>query len=240
MPGTSPTGRGLIPTWLWICLAFASLPRAARAGDVEELATLANDVNQEYCAEIYTQDVRLAAQGYQRVAAAWEAVDLGYEENSSSILLYWRAVLAQCLGQDEIAQRDLLDLVQRSTDAEDDELAGMLGDAQRRLKRLEARSDRRSPASGRLGTARTVFLVGSAVTATTGFAVCLGAYRVGSLQTEEAPYKAARRANIGGFVVGLTGIGIGVTCLLTLAAPTKSGGVVTLSPGPITFIEIRF
>lgn len=240
MPSILHAGGTLLPTRLWICLTFASVPCAAHADDVEELATLANDVNQEYCAEIYAQDVRLAAQGYQKVAAAWESVDLGYEETRSSILLYWRAVLAQCLGQDEIAERDLQYLVQRLTDTNESDLAGVLGDAQRRLKRLEAQPDRAPSAFDRLDTARTVLLVGGAVTATTGFAVCLGAYRVGSLQTEEAPFVAARRANIAGLVVGLTGVGIGVTCLLSLAVPTRSGAAVSLLPGPITFVEIRF
>lgn len=240
MPRTSTTGLALHPIWLWICLACASSPGIARADDVEGLATLANDVNQEYCAEIYAQDVGLAAQGYQKVAAAWEAVDLGYENTDSSVLLYWRAVLAQCLGQAEIAERDLQVLVQREADAEDSDIAGMLGDAQRRLKRLAAQPDPARPAFGRLDTTRSVLLVGGAVTATAGFAVCLIGYRIGSLQTEEAPFKAARRANIAGFVVGLTGVGIGVTCLLTLAAPSKSKAAIALSPGPITFVEIRF
>jgi hypothetical protein len=233
-------GRLLQPTWLWICLALASSPGAARAADVEELAVLANDVNQEHCAGIYTQDVSLAAQGYQKVAGAWETVDLGYEETRSPVLLYWRAVLAQCLGQDEIAERDLQEFAQQQDGTDDSDLAGMLGDAQRRLKRLAVKPDPAPPAFGGLDPPRTVLLVGAAVTAGTGFAICLGAYRTGSLQTEEAPYIAARRANIAGLVVGLTGVGIGLTCLLTLAVPHESDATVALLPGPISFVEIRF
>ncbi len=228
----------------WFQLLSASLiatsPALAAPGDeVENLAVLANDVNQEYCAEIYTQDVRLAAQGYQKVAGAWEAVDVGYEESGSSILLYWRGVLAHCLDQDEIAERDLRNLVEWTEGVDDEEIAGLVADAETRLKRLEAKDDP-APAIDRRRTGGTVLLVGGAATAVAGFAVSLGAYRSGAGLTEQAPYMAARRANIAGLAVGLTGVGIGVAGLLVLVIPPREDRPVAFLPGPVTYVTFRF
>lgn len=218
--------------------ALAACP--AFADDNDDLAVLANDVNQEYCAEIYTQDVRLAAQGYQKVASAWEAVDVGYEESGSSVLLYWRGVLAYCLDQDAIAERDLRNLVAWTDGVDDDELAGLVADAEARLKRLEAAAEEPATFIDRRQTGGTVLLVGGAATAVAGFAVSLGAYRVGAGQTEQAPYTAARRANIAGLAVGLTGLGVGVAGLLVLVIPSREDRPVVFLPGPITHVAFRF
>ncbi len=111
---------------------------AETAVDPAELAVRASDAHHEYCAEIYSGELSLVAAGYKEVAGLWEEVDAGHEQTSDPVLLYWRGVLALCLGQDDLARADLqgfLDVL------DDDRRAGlrpMVRDARQRLDRLDA------------------------------------------------------------------------------------------------------
>ncbi len=91
-----------------LILIFVVLPSAAAAQDRSfEVALEADRVNQEHCADLYTKEVDQAASATLAVAAAWQEVDVVYRETPAPYLLFWRGVLAQCLGRIEAAVADL-------------------------------------------------------------------------------------------------------------------------------------
>ena len=211
----------------------------AQATDSAALAVRANDVNLEYCAEIYLQDVTLAARGYQKVAEAWEAVDLGYRDSGDSALLYWRGVLAQCLGQRELAEEDLSNFVSWTEGVDDAELAAMVADAGSRLKRLEATAPVAVSRPSRRKVGAALLVSGGAITVT-GFAVNLVAYQRGRGLSEQDPYLSTRDAGIAGLIVGFSGVGVVVTGLLMAALPERKAAAISLSVGPVTSFSLRF
>ncbi len=96
-------------------LLFASLvvglalPLSSALADPSiDAATQASQVNQEECANVHTLKHNVSAAGMQRVVKVWAEVGRVYEdEGKASYLLFWRGVLAQCLGRDELAILDL-------------------------------------------------------------------------------------------------------------------------------------
>lgn len=232
-------------TTIWTCGLLLALAlahgrhAAAQETDVAPLAVHANDANLEHCAEIYQQDVALAARGYQRVAEVWEAVDLGYRESGDSTLLYWRGVLAQCLGQRELAQGDLDNFVNWTEGVDDAELAAMVTDAEARLKRLEATAPVAVSRPSRRKVGAALLVSGGAITVT-GFAVNLVAYQRGRGLSEQDPYLSTRDAGIAGLIVGFSGVGVVVTGLLMAALPERKAAAISLSVGPVTSFSLRF
>jgi len=105
--------------------------------DATDLAVLANDVHQEFCAEIYSGNVTLVAEGYRQVASTWEQVDTEYARKPDIVLLYWRGLLAQCLGQVELAQTDLAEFVDGLDKEQRASMRVMRLDAEKRLGRIE-------------------------------------------------------------------------------------------------------
>jgi len=219
-------------------LAVVGGPAAAQSTDVAALAVLANDVNHEYCAEIYLQDVALAARGYQKVAEAWETVDLGYRDSGDSSLLYWRGVLAQCLGQQELAGEDLGNFVRWTEGVDDAELAAMVSDAEARMKRLDTTAPVTTARPSRRKIGAALLVSGGGITVT-GFAVNLVAYQQGRGLNEEDPYQSTRNAGIAGLIVGFSGVGVVVTGLLMAVLPERDAAI-SLSVGPVTSFSLRF
>lgn len=105
----------------------------------DELAGLAAEVHQQHCADIYGGDIDLAAEGYSAVAPVWQQVNEVYAEEEQSFLLYWRGLLAQCLGQVEQCVADLEGFVE--AEGETGNLEAMVRDANRRLRRLRFQQD---------------------------------------------------------------------------------------------------
>jgi hypothetical protein len=125
----------------WTVLA----PPVARADAAVDAAVRANEVNRKLCGDAYSADVDRAADATRRVADAWAEVDRVHEQTRSSYLLFWRGVLAQCLGRPESARDDLEQFVA----AEDRKgpFADLVRQAERRLRRLGRKSE---PGSGPL------------------------------------------------------------------------------------------
>lgn len=93
---------------LLACLACLLLPALAAAQDgAMDLAMEADSVNQEHCADLYSSQVGQAASSTLAVAEVWGRLSEVYEATQAPYLLYWRGVLAQCLGRDEAAAEDL-------------------------------------------------------------------------------------------------------------------------------------
>ncbi len=213
---------------------------AAQTVDVGALAVQANEVNLEYCPELYMQDVELAAKGYQRVAQAWEAVDAGYREVGSSSLLYWRGVLAQCLGQHELALEDLSSFVRWTEGVDDAELAAMVADAETRVRRLETAASAGTtprPSRRRIGAALSI---SGGAAALAGFTLNLVAYERGTNLTDQAAYESTRTAGISGLVVGFAGAGVALAGLLMAVLPQREGVELSWVVGPVTSLTFRF
>jgi hypothetical protein len=237
MPWKQPVSALFVVGLLW-----PSTFARAQTSDVAELAVHANDVIAEHCAEIYAEDIALVARGYQEVAGAWEAIDEGYDDTGSSNLLYWRGVLAQCLGQQEMALADLHNFVRWTEGVDDEQLGGMVADADRRIRHLTtALGQTTNRATVRLTPreqAGATLLVSGGALAAAGFVVNVAAYQHGLQQTERDPFVADRNAGIAGLVVGYTGIGVAVAGVLTLALPERAE--VSVVVGPVTSVGFRF
>ena len=81
----------------------------AQAASSIDVATLASAVNQEQCANVHNiSKQQVSALGMQKVVEVWAEVGRIYEEQGRApYLLFWRGVLAQCLGRNELAVLDL-------------------------------------------------------------------------------------------------------------------------------------
>lgn len=100
-----------------------------------EAALEADRVNQEHCADLYSRQVGTVAQAMRTVSKTWEYVSEIYEETGAPYLLYWRGTLAQCLGQEAQAKRDLQAFV--DSQIQQTMFASLVRNAQGRLRRIE-------------------------------------------------------------------------------------------------------
>jgi hypothetical protein len=114
----------------------ATAQEAVQRPSQEELAVLANFVHQTHCADMQMGDVQVAAQGYQEVGRIWEQLDAAYSEGEEAYLLYWRGILAECLGQTEQAVEDLTTFTTAYADSLG--LALMVKDAHKRVLRIRS------------------------------------------------------------------------------------------------------
>ena len=135
----------------------------AFAGDLtDEAALAAHQTREEHCSDVGTINVTKAAASVTQVATVWQQVSEAYEAEQISYILYWRGMLAQCLGYDDKAVSDLSAFIK--SDAEHTESAGMLADARRRLNFLErGRSAPPPPPPSAASVLGVGFLVGSGV-----------------------------------------------------------------------------
>jgi hypothetical protein len=108
-----------------------------RAADpAVDAALQAEAVNAEHCANLYSAQAKRAASSNLAIAEVWSHVTDVYEATTSPFLLYWRGVLAQCLGRDEAAVADLEAFVEsQGTSAI---YASSVQQAKSRLKKLGA------------------------------------------------------------------------------------------------------
>lgn len=102
--------------WALVALTLA-LASPARADEASDAAMLADEVNQEQCANLYSGQVGRAAASTVAVGDAWGKVNTAYEQTGAPYLLYWRGALAQCLGRDEAAAADLTEFVESQGDS---------------------------------------------------------------------------------------------------------------------------
>lgn len=99
-----------------------------------EVALEADGINQEHCADLYTSQVGQAATATLAVAEVWQRVDQVYNQTQAPYLLFWRGVLAQCLGRDEAALVDLEAFVEQQS--ESSMFSDLVRQAKTRLRRL--------------------------------------------------------------------------------------------------------
>ena len=180
--------------WVMACLVGVLLcslePSVALAGEVTDAAALsAHATREQHCPDVGALDVTKAAASVAQVATVWQQVSEAYETEDVGYILYWRGVLAQCLGYDEKAIADLSTFIR--TDARHTEFVAMERDAQRRLRFLTRRAsgETLSRASMVLGIG---FLVGGGVLG--GLTLSQGVQVATNTQAfESAPHDAAGR-----------------------------------------------
>ncbi len=131
-----PSRAGLICV---VLLAVAGAPdsRADEPLPVVEAAELAFATHQSHCPDLAAGDTGVAAEALVEVGEVWAEVDRTYAMDPEPFLLYWRGVLAQCLGQETRAVDDLRGFYR--THRDDADLANLSKDARRRLALLGVR-----------------------------------------------------------------------------------------------------
>jgi hypothetical protein len=126
-------------------LALLFLTVAHAADPAEDVAARAQVVHEAHCADVAGADDAGAARAIGDVSDAWEDVARVHEETGATWLLYWRGLLAQCIGQNERATAALTQFV--DSESEDPGMATMVRDARRRLTRLGQGKTGSPPAS---------------------------------------------------------------------------------------------
>ncbi len=128
-------------------------------------------------------------------------------------------------------------------------LETMATDARKRLRRIGATGGatvvHRGPASGdaRLRQQRgagVALAIAGGVTAAAGLALNAAMYEQGRQETDQAAYGQQQTANHVGFVVGLTGAAIGTGGVIVLIASAPRASTLTLAPGPVSTLTVRF
>ena len=121
---------------LLLLISLVLAPAVGWAADpAEQVAARAQSAHEEYCAEVEAaKHEGDAARAIGEVSAVWADVAEVYEETGASWLLYWRGLLAQCIGQDERAAEALIGFLDSDPSASG--MDAMVRDAQLRLRRL--------------------------------------------------------------------------------------------------------
>ncbi len=116
-------------------LALLLLPASALAGPAEEIATRAQHAHEAHCPEVAgTEDEGDAARAIVEVGGVWAELADVHDATGATWLLYWRGLLAQCIGQDARAVEALIGFVESGAEAEG--MAAMVRNARKRLRRL--------------------------------------------------------------------------------------------------------
>jgi hypothetical protein len=118
-------------------------PGSAHADETADLAARAWEVHQARCAEVAAGSDSSAAASMVEVTEVWREVISSYERSGASFLLYWRGVLAECLGQPERAAEDLQLFV--SLEEFEDAFASQVRDARTRLRRMGVQTTEPTP-----------------------------------------------------------------------------------------------
>ena len=125
---------------LAVALLLLSPPSKAYADPSIDVATKASQMNQEECANVHNiSKQQVSALGMQKVVEVWAEVGRVYEQQGKApYLLFWRGVLAQCLGRSELAVLDLESFV--ATQKNQTMFADLVRQSKTRLKRLGGRA----------------------------------------------------------------------------------------------------
>ncbi len=110
------------------------LPTLALAGPANDAALAAWDVHQQHCAAAVGADVAMTAGSMEIVLPVWQDVDRVYAETGEAYLLYWRAVLALCVQQGDLAGQDLQDFL--CAEGANPMFTELASDAETRLRRM--------------------------------------------------------------------------------------------------------
>lgn len=108
-------------------------------------AAEASQIRDQYCTDASNDAITLEAEGTARVSAVWARVSRSYDASQAVYLLYWRALLGQCIDKVERVQEDLEAFL---AEVGDDRAYGeQIRDARRRLQRLAVRAQGESRAT---------------------------------------------------------------------------------------------
>ncbi len=239
---------------LWSCAvtvaALLALASPGLAGDPAVAAAVeADDVNQAYCADLYNKQVQRAASSTVAVAEAWSRVDRVYGETGASWLLFWRGVLAQCLGREEAAVDDLRAFV--ALDESSTLFPSLVKQARTRLRRLGDRSHlgqgasasylrRTSPLEVALSWAGGVGIHELACSDSnavgTANSNCVGNDEPGAPDYRAAAVPARLHAALDAFPLPFLGLGGGVTWIRPLGTglptPRSPSATLQVAAGP--------
>ena len=142
-----------------LVLALSLVPCSlgvARAGEAEDAALATHAVRQKYCAEAATEKNTAVAKALAEIMPVFVQVSEVYDATQEEFLLYWRGVLQECIGKEELAQQDLQAFIASKAAGAFPDLATDASRRLRRMRRLAARG------AGRLsrGQDAPLFLLG--------------------------------------------------------------------------------
>lgn len=151
------------------------------------LAVEASEAHARWCAQANQGDVGLAAEALGPVSAVWGRVSEAWEARGELSLLYWRAMLGQCLSQEELAKKDFLQF--RELAAADPAYAGQIRDVERRLARSgDSPSPSRAPRTPRTPQPRLALgLIGAGSGLAAGVLAGLSGWQWSELQADWQP-----------------------------------------------------
>ncbi len=136
----------VLPAVLAGLLALSWRPVPASAGEAEDVAVATHNIRQKYCAEAATGKNTEVAIALKEIMPVFVQVSEVYDRTQEDFLLYWRGVLQECIGQEELAKPDLeAFLASKKAVADFPDLAR---DARRRLRRMETATTRKAAAVG--------------------------------------------------------------------------------------------
>lgn len=124
-------------TFRMALIPFAMLALAATPAEV---AVKAAEVHEELCADAAGNDISSAGSSIARVSGTWVEVSEVYEETKDQSLLYWRGLLALCIGRDDLGAADLEGFITAAGD--DKAVITQVKDAKKRLRRVSRPDDR--------------------------------------------------------------------------------------------------
>jgi hypothetical protein len=134
-PGYALGVRWTLPLLvLLVWVPGAAAQEAEAVLGAHEAALFAAETHSTHCADAEAADHEVAGIALEKVAPAWRRVSASYRTHSAPYLLYWRALLAQCLSREDEAIGDLAAFVAALNEAPG--YAEQLRDARRRLRQL--------------------------------------------------------------------------------------------------------
>jgi hypothetical protein len=197
----------------------AAVPPPPTALPPEEAARRAQVAHDSYCADVKGGADALAAQATSAVGPVWTEVVRSHEATDVLYLLYWRGLLARCLGHSDRARVSLETFLAADPDAQG--LQGMRKDAEIRLRRLmKDTGELEVPQSARTGATVAGVILGVTAGATGALAGWQADFfvvnRSNLINVRHATADADALIAAGDIHLGAT-IGLGVGCVASLA-----------------------
>ena len=118
-----------------IALPIVAIPTLASADEASDIALRAHGFHQQYCAEVAAGATTDSLVAMREVVPVLTRLSQVYDETQATFLLYWRALLLTCTGQEARAVDDLRAFLGQPTNQA--AFPSLWTDAERRLRRLE-------------------------------------------------------------------------------------------------------
>ena len=134
----------IVRSFPWVLVAASALlllPVRAAAGEAEDVAVATHEIRQKYCVEAATGKNTEVAIALQEIMPVFVRVSEVYDRTGEDFLLYWRGVLQECIGQEELAKQDLDSFLSSEKAAGD--FPDLARDARKRLRRMDSTAKRK-------------------------------------------------------------------------------------------------